>query len=163
MKSILVCYYTETQSTKEVCKAIVEKLQNNHTVELKPIDEVQHIAAFDTVIIGAPVHGMKWHMKAFKFVEGHAEELKTKQTIYFAMASLAYQGRNFWQKKVFKALEDASQIVQPFETSIFGGISGDVPKVLRFLFGLPKDVKKDQRDWELINQWINKLVRKIEQ
>lgn len=161
MKRVLICYYTETHSTEEVCQNIHDTLNPKYDVTMKPIHKVDDLFQYETIIIAAPVHGMRWHQTAFDFVLTHERILKEKEVVYVALASMAYQGRHFWQKKVFKSLERPSKIVKPIETAVFGGLIGDMPRFFSFLFGIPKKAKKDQRDWNLIEEWKKNLMKHI--
>ena len=161
MKKILICYYSRTHSTKEVCENIKETLDESFDVTLRPISSVQEVKDYETVIIAAPVHGMNWHQTAFDFVTSHQESLRRKEVIYIALASLAYQGRTFWQKKVFNSLEKPSKIVNPMETAIFGGLTSDTPKIIGGILGIPKNAKKDQRDWKMIEAWKKNLIKHL--
>lgn len=161
MKKILICYYTETHSTEEVCLNIHDTLKAFYDVAILPIQDVKDLASYETVIIAAPIHGMTWHQTAYDFVADHENILKNKEMVYIALAAMAYQGRHFWQKKVFKALEKPSKIIHPIETAVFGGLSNQMPSFLTFLFGIPKNAKKDQRDWDLIDEWKKNLIKHI--
>ncbi|WP_240840012.1 flavodoxin domain-containing protein [Acidaminobacter sp. JC074] len=161
MKRILICYYSRTHSTKEVCENIKETLDESFEVTLRPISSVHDIKDYETVIIAAPVHGMNWHQTAYDFVTTNQAILKKKEVIYIALASLAYQGRNFWQKKVFKSLERPSKIVNPMETAIFGGLVSDTPKIVGGILGIPKNAKRDQRDWNMIEAWKKNLIKHL--
>ncbi len=161
MKKILICYYSETHSTEEVCNNIGETLAHENDVTIKPISEVDDLFNYETIMIAAPIHGMRWHQNAFDFVLTHERILKDKEIIYIALASMAYQGRHFWQKKVFKALEKPSKIVKPIETAVFGGLSVDMPSFFSFVFGIPKTRKADQRDWNMIEEWKKNLKKYI--
>lgn len=161
MKKILICYYSETNSTEEVCSNIKNTLDESYDVSMMTIKQVNNLSDYDTVLIAAPVHGMRWHQDAFDFITTNEKILKQKEVVYVALASMAYTGRHFWQKKIFKVLDKPSKIVQPIETAVFGGVFGDIPPILAFVFGIPKDVKKDQRDWKMIEEWKKKLIKHI--
>ena len=160
MTKLLISYYTETNSTLEVCDYIKSKL-DDYDVTTMPLTDSKDLAAYSIVILAAPVHGMRWHQKAYDFLERNQESLKGKKVVYIALASMAYQGRHFWQKKVYNVLNKPSKLVKPNETAIFGGVSGDMPNLLRFVFGISKDAKKDQRDWQMIDEWIANLRKQI--
>jgi len=162
MKKILICYYTETNYTKEVAEYIGKTLcDETHEVTIKEIKEADHLEAYDSIIIGAPVHGMRWHQNAMTFLEANKAILSDKQLVYFALGSFAYQGRQFWQKKVYKSLEKPSKIIKPIETAVFGGMIGDMPKFARKIFGVPDKLKQDQRNWTMIQAWTSILEKKL--
>lgn len=159
MTRILISYYTETNSTKEVCDYIQTQM-HDYDITMQNIIDVTDLAPFEAVIVAAPVHGMRWHQVAYDFITQHQNELIDKKVVYIALASMAYQGRPFWQKKVFKALCKPSKIVFPVETAIFGGLSPKgAPAIMNYLFGIPKNGKEDQRDWKMIDEWIINLKK----
>lgn len=164
MNKLLICYYTETNSTKEVAEFIGEQLEKyDYEIDIRPISETKELDFYSHVIIGAPIQGLRWHQKALEFVINNAIELQHKETVFFALGMLAYNSRPFWQKKIYKALEKPSKYVHPAETAIFGGVTnGDMPSIGRFIFGLPKNMKQDQRDWSFIEAWAANLGKKLE-
>jgi len=161
MKTVLISYYTETNSTREVCDYIQTKM-DDYDITIQKITEVTDMAPYEAIIIAAPIHGMRWHQIAYDFITQHQNTLANKKVVYVALASMAYQGRHFWQKKVFKALCKPSKIVVPVETAIFGGLSpNDAPAIFNYIFGINKNRKEDQRDWKLIDEWIVNLRKLI--
>jgi len=157
MTTVLISYYSETNSTKEVCDYIQTKM-DGYDITMQNIIDVTDLTPFEVVIIAAPVHGMRWHQVAYDFITQHQSELEGKKVIYIALALMAYQGRPFWQKKVFKTLCKPSKIVSPVETAIFGGLSPQgAPAIMNYLLGIPKNGKEDQRDWNVIDEWIINL------
>ncbi|MCK8060378.1 MULTISPECIES: flavodoxin domain-containing protein [unclassified Fusibacter] len=163
MSKVLIGYVTKTGSTREVAQRINEILTNKgHTVEIRQLDEVKDFKGFDSIIIGAPINGMNWRQDAYEFVNTHKAELSNVKVAYFALGIMAYQGRKLWNKTVNKALVKPSSIVEPIDTAVFGGVSGDVmPAPVRFIFGIPKDSKADQRDWTKIEEWADGLCSKL--
>lgn len=163
MDNVLICYYSDTNSTKEVAEFIYDQLiHENCQVTLKALNDVTTIDSYTTVIIGAPIKGFRWEEHAMKFVSSHAVEFKHIKPVYFALGTLVYKARPFFQKRAFKVLEKPSKIAMPIESAVFGGVSSqELPKFFKKLFGLPDDLKSDQRDWKLIKEWTDNLIKQI--
>lgn len=163
MENVLICYYSDTDSTKEVAEYIYERMEKEACqVSIKPLDAVSAIQEYTTVIIGAPIKGLRWEEHAVKFIADHIRDFETIKTVYFALGILVYKARPFFQKKAFKALEKPSKMVMPIESAVFGGVNNeDLPNFFRKVFGLPKNLAKDQRDWNLIKEWTDNLIKQM--
>jgi menaquinone-dependent protoporphyrinogen IX oxidase len=86
MKKILVTYATNAGSTAIIAELVKDNLVNKEiTANLKPIGEVGSIAAYDAVIVGAPMI-VGWHRAAKKFLRDHRAELATKPFACFLTA-----------------------------------------------------------------------------
>jgi menaquinone-dependent protoporphyrinogen oxidase len=86
MSNILVTYSTNSGSTTEVAEAVAAELtQAGHTVEVRPLKDVQSVSGYDGVVVGAPMI-LGWHDPARQFVRKHQAELAARKTAYFACA-----------------------------------------------------------------------------
>lgn len=163
MSFILISYLTKSGSTKEVAEKVGQILADSgHKVDLQALDRIYDVSKYDGVVIGAPINGMQWLPDALSFVDTHKTELLEKKVAYFTLAMLAYQGRSFWQKKIYKALEKPANIVAPIHTAVFGGVAvGELPAPMRLILGIPKTAESDQRDWKMIEAWAEELASKM--
>jgi menaquinone-dependent protoporphyrinogen IX oxidase len=86
MKRVLVVYVTNAGSTTDVAKAIGEELSaEDISVDVCAIDDVQNLASYDAVIVGAPMI-LGWHRSATNFLKKNQQVLKEKQVAYFFTA-----------------------------------------------------------------------------
>ena len=95
MKKILVAYTTNSGSTEEVARTIGEELgKDGDQVEVRRLEEVSTLEAYDAVVVGAPLI-LGWHRAAQKFVRKHQGALSRVPAAYFATAmSLTQTGEN---------------------------------------------------------------------
>jgi menaquinone-dependent protoporphyrinogen oxidase len=71
MKRILVAYATLAGSTVEVAEAIAQEIARSDVqVDLLPISEVKDLAAYDGLVLGAPMI-MGWHRAALRFLRNN--------------------------------------------------------------------------------------------
>lgn len=159
MKKVLIAYTTKTGSTKEVAEKIGGIItESNIEVDVKNIDAVASVKSYDCVIVGAPINGMRWKQEAVDFVGIHQSDLVGTPTAYFLLSYTALLGRKMWRHQIEKAFDPVNRLVSPVKTAIFGGrVEGELPAVVRFLFGMPNETPKDQRDWELIEGWAREI------
>jgi menaquinone-dependent protoporphyrinogen oxidase len=75
MKKILVSYASMAGSTVEVAQAIGEEIaRSGYHVDLLPLTQVQDVAMYDGVVVGAPMI-MGWHRAALRFLRQHRKAL----------------------------------------------------------------------------------------
>lgn len=176
MKNILVLYISPNGSTAEVADFIGQELKAlGHRVDLHPIDKlpetsqgpdgtVPTLYLYDAVVVAAPVNGMNWRPEALNFITQHRAELLSKSVSYVALAMMAQQGRPMWQRAVQKVFTKATEAVPPVATAIFGGVAaGEMPAPMRWVFGLPKDMVKDNRDWQKVEAFARKIHQTLPQ
>ena len=71
MKRILVAYATMAGSTAEVARVVAEEIASGDVqVDVLPLSEVTNLAAYDGVVVGAPMI-MGWHRTALGFLRNH--------------------------------------------------------------------------------------------
>ena len=163
MKHILVAYASKQGSTKEVAESIATILgEESFDVDVKSTDAVANVTDYDCVIVGAPINGMRWIQEAVDFVGIHQMDLKDKKIAYFSLSYTGVLGRKMWRNQIVKAFDGVSKQVMPFKTGTFAGrVDGELPSIVRFVFGVPKDTPKDQRDWNFIANWTKELVEDL--
>jgi menaquinone-dependent protoporphyrinogen oxidase len=68
MNKILVTFASNSGSTAEVARAVMEEIQKSGVpVELLPIAEVRELATYSAVVLGGPMI-MGWHREAMQFL-----------------------------------------------------------------------------------------------
>jgi menaquinone-dependent protoporphyrinogen IX oxidase len=93
MTKILVTYTTNSGSTAEVGKAILEELQKSGAeAELLPILEVRELSNYSAVVVGAPMI-MGWQRGALQFLQKHKKALASMPlAIFVTCMSLTKSG-----------------------------------------------------------------------
>ncbi len=75
---------------------------------------------------------------------------------------MAHQGYTFFQKRVNSVLNKSSDLIQPVSATVFGGrADGELPAMMRMVFGISKSAEPDQRNWDRIEKWGKELIEKI--
>ncbi|GAH34629.1 unnamed protein product [marine sediment metagenome] len=86
MDKILVAYATMAGSTVEVAQAVGEEIaKSGAQVEVLPISDVEHLQAYDGVVVGGPMI-MGWHRKALRFLKKHRKAFQKIPLAVFVMA-----------------------------------------------------------------------------
>lgn len=90
MRSVLVAYATMAGSTAEVAEAVAETITEamaggDVQVEISPLGEVQDLASYDAVVVGAPMI-LGWHRGALRFLKKNRRVLAQKPLALFVTA-----------------------------------------------------------------------------
>lgn len=163
MKKLLIAYYTETNTTKEIAEAIGRiAAEKEWEYDMKALSDIISVKGYDAVLVGAPVHAMRWVPKANTFVEKHREALQKIPTAYYAVAYLLNCSRPFFQKLIRKSLDKAAGIVTPVKTGMFDGrVKSEFPAFPRWIFGVKPGTATDLRDWKAIEAWAKDFIEKL--
>jgi len=159
METTLIAYVTKTGATKEIALEIEKILkESGAAARALPVSEIKNLDEFSSIVVGAPINGMQWVSEAVSFVSNHREALNARPVVLFAVSYMHDRARPMWRRAIEKSVNAAARTVGAKAVGIFGGrIDSELPGPARFIFGLPKDLPKDTRDWDAIGQWIRNL------
>lgn len=82
MKKTLIVFDTVSGSTREMAEIIRDEMENI-SVSIKPVDKVESIDGYDTVIIGSPIRFGGFTAKIKKFIKKNRDELVSKKIILY--------------------------------------------------------------------------------
>jgi menaquinone-dependent protoporphyrinogen oxidase len=86
--SVLVVYASAHGSTKGVAERIAARLaERGARVEVRPVDEVDDIGAYDSVILGSAVYSQSWIPNASEFLRRNADVLADRRVWLFSVGS----------------------------------------------------------------------------
>jgi menaquinone-dependent protoporphyrinogen oxidase len=163
---ILVAYISKTGTTEEIARRIGEILgakgaEKNIDVEVAPIDGIGSVRGYDRLILGSPVNGMKV-LPQFKEFLGAKVAGSNVPADIFIVSYLFERGRKVWKKAIRKDLEKIRTLAGASSAEIFAGrLPGPLPAFARFIFGTPKDLPLDMRDWGKIEAWAEGIAERM--
>lgn len=163
MDKVLITYYTKTGSTLAVAEYISATLTSaGIEVDLLPFTEVTSLRPYHAVIIGAPINGFKWVPQAEAFLKEYDADLRQKQLATFCLSYLNQYPRPFLRNMIRKNYEKSSEGYSPVKTAVFGGLGGGTfPALIRMAFGVPKEMPKDTRNWDAVNQYSTAIIESL--
>jgi menaquinone-dependent protoporphyrinogen IX oxidase len=155
----LVGYVTKTGTTEEVAVCIGQALQaGGAEVEIKSLDAVGGVEGYDRLVLGSPINGMRVLPEFRAFLEGKVAG-SGKPVDLFIVSYLYGPGRPIWKRAIAKDLEKLKTLVKPNSVEIVSGrLPSALPAAARLLFGTPKDLPLDTRDWDKIKAWAKGLA-----
>jgi menaquinone-dependent protoporphyrinogen oxidase len=162
MKTVLIAYLTQTGSTKEAASIIAEVLDSRGFKTTVAEIAMAEPGNFDIVVIGSPIHGMRWAPEAADFLRKNRETLSRKKIALFSVAYVYFTGRPSWKKSVDNALAAIYGNATPIQTGVFPGrVDRKLPGIARLIFGIAKSAKADIFDRKAIDTWANDLANNL--
>jgi len=163
---VLVGYATRYGSTQEVAQEVGAALRGaGLEVDVQPLGEVRSLAAYEAVVVGAPLIMFRWHKDAHSFLMRQRDALMQRGVAIFALGPVHEpHDEQEWRNSRFqldKALEQYSWL-KPVRVEVFGG-KYDPEKLgfpLKMMAG--KEPASDIRDWTAINAWATSLAEKFQ-
>lgn len=149
MQSCLVAYATKNGSTYDVAVQIANTLRLvGIAVTLERAREVEHVAGYERVIIGAPIYRGRWHRDGRRFIRRFRSDLAGKEIALFALGP-----RQTGQDAFDRSWEQMERMLlrrpwlEPTRVEVFGGADppGQTPR-------------RDLRDWDAIIGWCKNLA-----
>lgn len=163
---VLVGYATRYGSTQEVAEEVAAALRESGLeVDIRPLREVQTLADYSAVVLGAPLIMFHLHKDALRFLSRHREALMKLPVALFALGPVhdpydekEWQGsRDQLDKELAKfpwfkaiALEVLGGKFDPAKLSFpINVLAGAAPA-------------SDARNWPAIRAWARDLATKLE-
>jgi menaquinone-dependent protoporphyrinogen IX oxidase len=82
---ILVAYTTNSGSTEEVARAVGEQLSPGNQVDVRRLEDIAGVEAYDAVVVGAPMI-LGWRRSAIQFLKRHQAALSRVPVALFCTA-----------------------------------------------------------------------------
>lgn len=164
--AVLVGYATRYGSTQEVAEAIAATLREcGLTVDIQLLREVQTLAEYRAVVLGAPLFMFHWHKDALRFLSRHREALTQRPVAVFALGPThdPYDAEE-WQASGAQLAKELAKFpwLTPVALEMFGG-KYDPAKLGFPIKALAGDVPaSDIRDWAAVRAWASSLAAQLE-
>ena len=154
-----VGYVTKTGTTMEIAQRIGGVLSSRGIeAEVAAITVDRDLRAYDRLVFGCPVNGMKVLPDFATYLGAYAAKAG-KPVDLFIVSYMFEHGRSMWKKAIRSEAERVKALAGAGTAEVFSGkIAGPLPGFARFIFGVPGDLPADIRDWEKIERWANSLA-----
>lgn len=171
-KRILVTYSSGYGATKEIGDVIAKTIQEVRPVEIvvQPIDEIQSIDAFHSVIVGTSVRADHVLANTRDFFQTFQDVLAQKKVAFYLVCLTAgsEDGKQKVMEQYLPQITDAHPAIKMVSINAFGGridyrklnpvMQSLVRRVVEEKTGHPSNGNIDNRDWDQIKKWAVDLA-----
>jgi len=165
--SILVTYASNSGSTTEVAEDIAATLRAQGVeVDLRPMREVNKLAGYRGIVLGAPFYMFHWHKDARNFLARFQPELTHGLPIAIFAGGPIEDTHEQWQDRQKDLDQELAKFpwLTPVSVQLIGGKFD--PTNLRFPYNLLPALRNmpacDLRDWSAIRAWAGALIEKFQ-
>ena len=154
-------------STADVASAIAEELtEAGFDVDVVlAVPQIQ-VAKYDAVVAGSPSYGRKWLPDAAIFVVGNRDRLSILPVALFTVGTLGVKNPKMAlreHERIIAMLCELAPDLRPMSTALFHGSfdRSNLPFFLRLLDRLAGTPQGDQRDWDAIRGWAQRVGQRF--
>ncbi|MGJ3237192.1 MAG: flavodoxin domain-containing protein [Anaerolineae bacterium] len=168
MKRILIAYATKHGATAEIAVKVGAVLrQAGYELEIMPIEIVDDLDAFDVVIVGSAIYYGQWRKDAVNFLRDHQNDLREKAVWLFSSGPTGEgdpvdlsQGVRYPEQ-----LQDLIDSINPQSIALFHGELNlnQINRLERFIINRIKAPTGDFRNWEMVEEWAQSIVKSLRQ
>jgi len=172
--NVLIAYSSGYGVTKEISEEIAHILsQDPHiNIELKPIDNIDHINGYSSVIVGTSVRADKLLANTRDFFATFRKELPNKKVAVFVVCLTAStpEGRKKVLQDYVPQIFERYNNLKPVSVAAFGGkidfdrLNPVMQKLVKHVYektGVNGEGSVDNRDWDQIRAWVKEVKSKI--
>jgi len=161
--TVLVVYASRRGSTEGIAARIAARLEGSGAaVDLRRVDQVEALDAYDAVVFGAPVYDQSWPPEADRFVNGHRDALAARPLWLFSVGSFGDTKRLIGPLtlKEPKSIAQVRAAIRPHEYRVFQGVirKHQWPLWSRLVFHAFGGRFGDHRDWPVIDAWADQIA-----
>ncbi len=159
----LVTYASRHGATKGIAARIAERIAATGTaVDLRPVDTVESLDAYNAVVFGAPVYDQSWPPEADRFVDEQRDLLAARPLWLFSVGSFGDTKRLIGPLtlKEPKHITEVRSALKPREYRVFQGVieKHQWPFWSRVLFHAFGGHFGDHRKWPVIDAWGDQIA-----
>ncbi|NIA29299.1 MAG: hypothetical protein GWP06_05200 [Actinobacteria bacterium] len=173
--NILLTYSSGYGATREISDEIGKVLSEDPAlkVDLKPIDDIQEISAYDAIIVGTSIRADRPLANTRDFFALNRDILTTKKVALFIVCLTASteEGQAKVRENYFPQITEKYPSIKLISTAAFGGkvdfdklnpvMQNLVRRVVLEKTGKPSNGSFDARDWAKIHDWARELAYRL--
>lgn len=163
---VLVVYASRHGATAGIAARIATRLgDSGASVELRGVDEVETLDAYEAVVLGAPVYDQSWPPEANAFVARNRDALAARPLWLFSVGSFGDTKRLIGPltHKEPKGIAEIRAEIGAREYRVFRGViqKHQWPFWSRVFFHAFGGRFGDHRDWLTIDAWADRIAMEL--
>jgi menaquinone-dependent protoporphyrinogen oxidase len=159
---VLVVCASRDGATEGIATRVAADLADcGAVVDLRRVDDVETLDAYDAVMLGAPVYDQSWPPEADRFVAGHRDALAARALWLFSVGSFGDTKRLIGPltHKEPKRIGEVRAAIRPRDYHVFQGVirKHQWPFWSRVFFHAFGGAVGDHRDRPAIDAWARRI------
>jgi menaquinone-dependent protoporphyrinogen oxidase len=164
---VLVAYASKHGSTRGVAERGAAILgEQGNRVELRPVDEVDGVDAYDAVVFGSPVYYQAWLPEGEEFVRTNRGALGGRPVWLFSVGTFGDRKRVVGplMKREPRGIADVQRAIHPRDYRVFAGVIDrrQWPFLSRLFYLALGGRLGDNRNWRDIDAWAVDIGRALQ-
>jgi menaquinone-dependent protoporphyrinogen oxidase len=138
---VLVAYASGHGSTTGVAKRLETRLaERGGEVDLRTVEEVEGVGAYDAIVLGSPVYDQSWLPQAVEFVRANGAVLAARPVWLFSVGSFGDTNRVIGRlmTREPKQIGELRKAIRPREYRVFAGVIDRHQWPFRLTAALPR-------------------------
>jgi menaquinone-dependent protoporphyrinogen oxidase len=161
--SVLVTYASRHGSTTGVAERIAAQLMRaHHSVDLRPVGEVDGVGGYDAVVLGSPVYNQAWLPEAESFLHHNADALHERPVWIFSVGTFGDTKHLIGplMPREPKRIKDYRAAIEPRDYRVFAGVIDrhQWPFGSRIFYHAFGGRFGDNRNWPEIDAWAGRIA-----
>jgi menaquinone-dependent protoporphyrinogen oxidase len=161
--TLLVAYASRHGATEEIAAHIAARIADTGSgVEVRHVDAVERVDAYNAVVFGAPVYDQSWPPEADGFVARHRDALAGRPLWLFSVVAFGDTKRLIGPltHEEPKRIAETRSVLHPRDYRVFQGVirKHQWPFWSRVLFHAFGGRFGDHRDWSVIEAWADQIA-----
>ena len=173
MSGTIVIYSSKDGHTKNICKRIINHINNGDEIKLISLDDIENLnlSEFSRIIIGASIRYGKHSGKLYKFIKINKDILDKKQTVFFSVNVVARKpeknspSTNPYIKKFLKISNWIPKKIGVFAGRVdypsYDFFDKYIIKFIMFITNGPTDTSKSYEftDWSKVDNFAKEITQ----
>lgn len=160
---ILVTYASKYGATAEIAEVIAETLrQAGLQTDLRPVEEIQSLAAYQVVVLGSALYMFRWLRPAVQFLETHQPDLVVRELWVFLSGPTSDEDEVLVEAwKPTRHMDTLLKAVGPRDLRVFRGAFRlkNLSGVTKWMMRRANAPEGDFRDWDRIRVWAECIAQ----
>jgi menaquinone-dependent protoporphyrinogen oxidase len=155
----LVTYASRHASTRGIAERIAARLNElGHEAEVRPVEEVSDVGAYEGVVVGSAVYYGRWLKPASEFVRRNQMALSERPVWLFSSGSLGDQ-----PNEEPAQVRELGEAILPRDHRVFSGAldRSKLGFAERLVASAVKAPDGDFRRWDEIDAWVGTIAAQL--
>jgi menaquinone-dependent protoporphyrinogen oxidase len=164
---VLVAYASQYGATMEIAERMgVVLRRSGFDVDVLPVDQVDDLTSYQSIIVGSGVYIGQWNKKASQFLSTNEKTLASRKVWIFSSGPTGEGDPEVLLEgwRLPPTVQTVAERIRPLDVAVFHGYINPAKLNVIQRWVIKNIVKKplgDYRDWKSIEDWTSEVAKKL--